>query len=119
MRDCAAHSGAHCFIYADPPFRLAFARLQGGLNNFAPFGASTMAERQAQTRHPALWPGVFVFVVQGRRETKARQGFRAAGLHKAQEDAIGKDPQARAPALHGPVQADCSSLPPALGLGEG
>jgi hypothetical protein len=37
-------------------------------------------EAQASTT-PGASPGVSFFVVQERRETEARQGFRAAGLH--------------------------------------
>ena len=79
---------------------------QGGLNNFAPFGAGASVakakvqkykawdcyavlakhqyERSPHPRHPAL-RRVSAFLVQGRCETKARQGFRAARLqHKTQ-----------------------------------
>jgi hypothetical protein len=40
-----------------------------------------VGNEEAQTRHPASAPGVSLFIVQGRRDTEARQGFRAAGLH--------------------------------------
>ncbi|HEX3107072.1 MAG TPA: hypothetical protein VHQ22_21750 [Terriglobales bacterium] len=33
------------------------------------------------TSTPGASPGVSFFIVQGRRDTEARQGFRAAGLH--------------------------------------
>jgi len=102
--DCASHSGLFYSAYPIPcgslppqhtktvrVGRTSDARLQGGLNNFAPVGARTMAQKRssdAQSRHPAASAGcLFFFMAQGRRETEARQGFRAAGLHhRALED---------------------------------
>jgi hypothetical protein len=71
------------------------------------------ATRRLDTRRFA---GCLFFVVQGRRETEARQGFRAAGLrHKALEDeAWGAElPE---PATNRPVQAGLSSRLRRFGL---
>jgi hypothetical protein len=101
------------------PSRLANARLQGGLNNFAPSALDCeslrrfVGEPSTRGEPPNSTPGgfrrvSFFFVAQGRRETKARQGFRAAGLHhKAQEDeAWGQSSLSRLPT--GPRKRDWS-----------